>query len=131
MIVVDASAMVEALIAAAPASELFSLVATQTLAAPHLLDIEVLSALRGLERRRSLDPQEAKDAQETYFALTIHRYEIAPLAERIWSLRHNVSAYDATYIALAEAIDAPLLTCDARLSSVKTSAQIIIPESGN
>lgn len=128
MIVVDASAMVESLIAAAPAPELLSLVATQTLAAPNLLDVEVLSALRGLELRRTLDPGEAKDAQVTYFALTIQRFEIAPLAERIWSLRHNVSAYDASYIALAEAIDAPLLTCDARLGSVDTSAPLLIPE---
>lgn len=131
MIVIDASAMVEALVGATPAPELLSLVASRTLMAPQLLDIEVLSALRGLERRRTLDPGEAKDAQETYFDLTIQRYEIAPVAERIWSLRHNVSAYDASYIALAEVIGAPLLTCDARLASVNTPAQLIIPERGS
>lgn len=130
MIVIDASVIIEALIGATPAPELLTLVTTRTLMAPHLLDAEVLSALRGLERRRTLDPGEAKDTQETYFALTIQRYDIAPLAERIWSLRHNVSAYDASNIALAEAIGAPLLTCDARLSSVDTPAQLIIPGAG-
>ena len=131
MIVIDASAIIEALIGATPAPELLTLVATRTLTAPQLLDIEVLSALRGLERRRTLVPGEAKDALDTYFALTIQRYEIAPVTERIWSLRHAASAHDASYIALAEVIGAPLLTCDARLTSVNTPAQIIIPERGS
>lgn len=131
MIVIDASAMVEALVGANPGPELLSFVATRTLTAPQLLDIEVLSALRGLERHRTLVPGEAKDALDTYFALTIQRYEIAPVAERIWSLRHSASAHDASYIALAEVIGAPLLTCDARLSSVNTPALIIIPERGS
>src|SRR5699024_8069018 len=125
MIVIDASAIIEALIGATPAPELLTLVTSRSLMAPHLLDAEVLSALRGLERRRTLVPGEAKDARDTYFALTIQRYEIAPVAERIWSLRHSASAHDASYIALAEVIGAPLVTCDARLTSVNTPAQLI------
>lgn len=87
------------------------------LAAPHMLDLEVLSVLRRLVLGRELSERAASAALEVYFSLVIHRYEAAPLAARIWDLRHQDTSYDAAYIALAEALDAPLHTCDAKLDS--------------
>ncbi len=123
MIVVDASAMVEALIGAEPAEELLSALAGEV-EAPHLLDIEVLSALRGLHRSGRISDQQAEEARSNYFALTISRHEAAPLAERIWQLRHQFTAYDAAYLALAEGLDAPLLTCDSKLATSGHSANV-------
>ncbi|MGP9683512.1 type II toxin-antitoxin system VapC family toxin [Brachybacterium sp. AOP3-A1-3] len=131
MIVVDASAVVEALIGRDTPGELLDLVAREPLAAPHLLDVEVLSTLRGLTRGHRLDDELADAARRTYFALTITRYETAPLAERIWELRHRCTAYDSTYLALAEALDADLVTADAKLLAGGSAARIrIIPSSG-
>lgn len=131
MIVADASAIVEALIGRDAPEELLELLATEPLAAPHLLDVEVLSTLRGLTRGRRLDEESADAARQTYFALTITRYETAPLAERIWALRHRCTAYDSTYLALAEALDVDLVTADAKLLVGGSTAGIrVVPSSG-
>ncbi|MFC7374988.1 MULTISPECIES: type II toxin-antitoxin system VapC family toxin [unclassified Brachybacterium] len=131
MIVVDASAMIEALISADAPDELTRAVATRPLGAPHLLDIEVLSTLRGLERGRKLLPKDSDALRETHFAMSIARYDAAPLSERIWSLRHRCAAYDASYLALAEGLDAPLLACDERLRAADTPAELqIFPVAG-
>lgn len=124
MIVVDASAVVEALVGRDAPQELLELMATEPLAAPHLLDVEVLSTLRGLTRGRRLDEEVADAARQTYFALTITRYETAPLSERVWALRHRCTAYDSTYLALAEALGVDLVTADAKLLAGGSSAQI-------
>lgn len=116
MIVIDASAMVEALIGREVADELLDAL-TDGVSAPHLLDVEVLSVLRGLLLGGKLDPAAAEEARRDHFAFAINRYEVAPLADRIWHLRHRYTSYDATYLALAEALEAPLCTCDARLDS--------------
>jgi len=81
--------------------------------APHLLDVEVLQVLRRLVRRGQLSTAEALEARQALHDLRIRRFPHLPLLPRIWELRDNFTAYDATYIALAEALDAPLLTCDA------------------
>ena len=85
--------------------------------APHLLDVEVLSVLRGLLLGGKLVPAVAEEVRRDHFAFAINRYEVSPLADRIWQLRHQYTSYDAAYLALAEALDAPLYTCDAKLDS--------------
>ena len=123
MIVVDASAMVEALTGReAPVALLDALAGT--VCAPHLLDVEVLSALRGLLLGGKLAPAAAERARTDHFALTIDRYEAAPLADRIWQLRHRYTSYDAAYLALAEALDAPLYTCDEKLAGGGHTADV-------
>ena len=116
MIVLDASAMVEALIGSEVADELLDDL-TGDVYAPHLLDVEVLSVLRGLLLGGKLDPVVAEEVRRDHFAFTINRYEVSPLADRIWQLRHQYTSHDAAYLALAEALDAPLYTCDAKLDS--------------
>jgi predicted nucleic acid-binding protein len=88
----------------------------EPLAAPHLLDSEVLQALRGNVLGGELTVAEGRRAVEAFGALAITRHSTAGLHERIWALRHNLTAYDATYVALAEALDAALLTRDGPLS---------------
>ena len=116
MIVLDASAMVEALVGRAPNEELLSALSGDV-DAPHLLDVEVLSGLRGLLRGGKLNASTADQARLDHFAFTINRHETAPLADRIWQLRHQFTSYDASYLALAEALEAPLYTCDAKLAA--------------
>lgn len=116
MIVVDASAMVEALVGRDVDGSLLEALAGEV-AAPHILDLEVLSVLRGLVLGHRLRPDVAESARVDHFELLILRHDAAPLAERIWSLRHQYTSYDAAYLALAEALGAPLHTCDAKLDS--------------
>lgn len=130
MIVVDASAMVEALVGRDADAALFEALGGD-LFAPHLLDVEVLSVLRGLTLAHKLNPLDADRAREDYFALTIHRHEIAGLAERIWELRHQFTSYDASYLALAEALGSPLLTCDAKLATNGHHAEIRLIAQGS
>ncbi|WP_308379983.1 type II toxin-antitoxin system VapC family toxin [Streptomyces sp. ISL-43] len=86
-----------------------------TLAAPYLLDTEVASALLGLARGAKIDPMSLDEHFKTYEGLRLQRHETGPLLPRIRKLYANLSAYDATYVALAEALGAPLLTADARI----------------
>lgn len=108
--------MVEALVGRDVANELLEAL-TDGVSAPHLLDVEVLSVLRGLVLGGKLHPAAAEDARRDHFAFAMNRYEVAPLADRIWQLRHQYTSYDAAYLALAEALEAPLYTCDAKLDS--------------
>lgn len=114
VIIVDASAVVEALIGRDPtrSSSMASLATSprRTCSTWRSFRCCADSALVG-----KLDPQAANGARVDYFALTIHRHEVSPLAERVWALRHRHTAYDACYLALAEALQAPLYTCDHKL----------------
>ncbi|MGI8730651.1 MAG: type II toxin-antitoxin system VapC family toxin [Solirubrobacteraceae bacterium] len=117
MIVVDASAIVAALAGLPRDRQLTErLAGAGELRAPHLIDIELLHALRRLVAREELSRERAQDARADFADLLIVRHPHAPLADRIWALRENLTAYDATYVALAEALEAPLVTCDARLA---------------
>jgi predicted nucleic acid-binding protein len=123
VIVVDASAMVEALVGSTADAGLLDALSGD-IDAPHLLDVEVLSLLRGLVLAGKLDPEDAARARQDHFAFTITRHETAALAERIWQLRNQFTGHDASYLALAEALGAPLFTCDARLATRGHNAQV-------
>jgi predicted nucleic acid-binding protein len=84
--------------------------------APHLLDVEVAQVLRRLAQRKEITVPRAEQALEDLAHLLIDRHEHQSLLPRIWQLRDSLSAYDGTYVALAEALSAPLLTCDGKLA---------------
>jgi predicted nucleic acid-binding protein len=119
LIVVDASALLEVLLrtGAAPGVET-RLFGGHTLHAPHLLDLEVAQVLRRYERAGELTAQRAGEALEDLAAFRIERYPHHLFLPRVWALRQNATAYDACYLALAEALDAPLVTRDRRLAKV-------------
>ena len=85
--------------------------------APHLIDIEVAHVLRRYERAGEIESRRAQSALADLADLPMVRYPHAPLLQRIWQLRANLTGYDAAYVALAEILDVPLLTCDAKLAS--------------
>lgn len=88
----------------------------ETLHVPHLFEIEVLQVLRRHNLGGVLTPERAKVALSRLRATRLMRYPHAPFWERIWELRENLTAYDAAYVSLAETLDAPLVTTDARLA---------------
>lgn len=119
MIVVDASAILEALLrtpaAAAVEKRLFE--PSQTLHAPHLLDVEVAQVVRRYAANSEIDAGRGRMALEDLADLPLRRYPHDFLLPRVWDLRNNLTAYDAMYVALAEVLDAPLLTRDKRLAA--------------
>jgi predicted nucleic acid-binding protein len=118
VVVVDTSAVVGVLIGLPRNRRLVRrLSADGDLHAPHLLDVELLHALRRLVRTGRLSDDRAADARTDFADLTIVRYGHAVLADRVWEMRHNLSADDATFVALSEALGVPLVTCDARLAT--------------
>ncbi|MBT2472831.1 type II toxin-antitoxin system VapC family toxin [Streptomyces sp. ISL-66] len=86
-----------------------------TLAAPYLLDTEIASALLGLAHGAKIDPTSLDEHFKTYQGLRLQRHETGLLLPRVRKLYANLSAYDATYVALAETLGVPLLTADARI----------------
>lgn len=117
MIVVDTSAIIGVLAGQPQVPQLVDrLISDGDLHAPHLLDVEFQHALRRLVVARTISDERAADARTDFADLTIIRYPHVSLADRMWELRHNVTAYDAAFLALAEALDAPLVTCDGRLA---------------
>ena len=112
MIVVDASAALAALLNNGPARLALS---SDHLHAPHLVDSEVANALRRRVSTVQLKPDDAWKALDTWRRLGLTRYPVIGMLERIWLLRNNLSAYDASYVALAEQLGCALLTCDGRL----------------
>jgi predicted nucleic acid-binding protein len=118
LIVVDASVLVTALADDGPDGERTrSRLAGERLTAPHLIDMEVVSAWRRLAAAGHLEERRAAFARADLRGLPIARVSHAPLMERCWELRTNMKTYDAAYVALAELIDAPLLTADAKLAA--------------
>ena len=119
MITVDASAVLEVLLRTDRGSRIEDRLLSrgESLHAPHLLDVEVAQVLRRYAIAGDLTPGRGFEALTDLSGFPIHRYPHDALLPRIWELRHNVSAYDAAYLALAEALGAPLVTCDGRLGS--------------
>lgn len=119
MIVIDASALLEALLRTPAASivekRLFD--SRRTLHAPHLLDVEVAQVIRRYAANREIDSERGRAALADLADFPVHRYPHDFLLPRVWDLRNNLTAYDAVYVALAEALDAPLLTRDQRLAA--------------
>ncbi len=117
MIVVDASAATEAVAGSGERGvEAMRRIAEEASLAPHLLDLEVASALRGLVRRGALAAAVAHAALRQLAVLPVARCDHRPLLPRCWELRHSLTVYDAAYVALAEATGATLLTSDQRLA---------------
>ena len=118
MIVVDASALLEFLLQ----TPLGTRVETRLfrdrdeLHSPYLVDVEVTQGLRRLVRAGEVSADRAAEAIADLTDLDLHRHEHLDLLARAWKLRENVTAYDAMYVALAEALDAPIVTCDAPLA---------------
>lgn len=123
MIVIGASAMVEALIGRDVDPELRGLLAGE-LAAPHLLDVEVLSVLRGLELAGKAAPDVAEQARHDFLGLVITRYEAAPLVDQVGARRHQATSHHAWYTAVAEGLGATLCTCDARLAKAAAGVSV-------
>ncbi len=127
MIVLDASAAVEWLLQTSAGQliekRLYSV--RESLHAPHLLDIEVTQVLRRLVREGTVPGSRADEAVRDLLDLQITRYPHFVLLPRIWQLRHNLSAYDAAYVVLAEKLGAPLVTRDGRLAAAPGHAAII------
>jgi predicted nucleic acid-binding protein len=117
VIVLDASVVVELLTNGNLAESLRRDLASRgdSFIVPHLLDVEVASALRKLVAGQRVDPHRTDELLEGLATLPAERYPHTPLLGRIWELRHNFTCYDATYIALAEVTDSTLYTSDARL----------------
>ncbi|ORV97481.1 type II toxin-antitoxin system VapC family toxin [Mycobacterium kyorinense] len=117
MIVVDSAALVDALTVVEGSEELRADLAGEDLHAPTLLDFEVVSALRGLTVGGQISAARARDALTDFDALPIRRWpSSAAFRLRAFALRDNLTAYDAAYVALAEALECPILTRDTRLS---------------
>ena len=119
MIVLDASAVVDWLLLTPEGQQIdrriFS--SSESLHAPHLLDIEVAQVMRRLTRDRVISAQRAGEAMQDLLDARIARYPHTLVLPRVWELRYNLSAYDAAYVALAETLNAQLITRDSRLAS--------------
>jgi predicted nucleic acid-binding protein len=118
VIVLDASALVELLLGTGPGRAVAARIADPeiSLHVPHVADVEVAQTLRRFVREGEVDAASAGQALGALQSLDLERHSHEPLLERVWKLRDNLTAYDAVYVALAEAMDAPLLTCDRRLA---------------
>jgi predicted nucleic acid-binding protein len=117
MIVLDASVVVELLRNGPLADSIRNELAgcDESFLVPHLLDVEVITAIRRLVAGQRMDPQHTEQVLAGLVALPAERCAHTPLLGRIWELRQNFTAYDAAYIALAEATSATLYTCDEKL----------------
>jgi predicted nucleic acid-binding protein len=112
VIVIDASAALSALLSDGPARRAL---ASEQLHAPHLIDAEVASGLRRVVAAGKLQSHAGWTALDTWRRLGMTRYPLVGLLGRVWQLRDNLSAYDASYVALAELLNCSLLTADSRI----------------
>ena len=117
--VLDASGAVELLLNTAAGKRLAARLAdeTETVHVPHLIDVEIAQILRRFVLRGALDERSGALAIRRWRSLDVERYPHEPFLDRVWRLRTNVSAYDAVYVALAEALSTVLVTGDRRLAA--------------
>lgn len=117
IVVVDASAVVAALVDAGPVGRWAeSAVFSEALAAPHLMPVEAANILRRAALHREISADVASLAHDDLGALRVELFPYEPFAARVWELRANATAYDAWYVALAEQLEAPLVTLDRALA---------------
>ena len=118
MIVLDASAAIELVLSTTTGRHVSDRIADEreVIHVPHLIDVELIHVIRRFVLRQVIDAARGEMAIRLWRMLDVQRYEHEPFAMRIWQLRDNFSAYDATYVALAEALSAPLITADQRLA---------------
>jgi predicted nucleic acid-binding protein len=116
MIVVDSSLAIELFLPTSLGERIADSVFDEERHVPHLIDVEFVSALRRLTRFGGLAGNAAQRALDNFRDWTLERHDHGNLLPRIWQLRDSISSYDAVYVALAESLGAPLLTCDAKLS---------------
>jgi predicted nucleic acid-binding protein len=119
VIVLDASAAIDWLLGTSAGQQIESRIYSrgESLHAPHLLDLEVAQVLRRLVREVAVSAQRADEALQDLLNLRVTRYPHFVFLPHIWRLRHNLSAYDAAYVALTKQLGATLITRDARLAS--------------
>ena len=119
MIVLDTSAAIDWLLQTPAGKRIEQRIYAHqdTLHSVHLIDVEFVQVLRRLVREGAVSPKRAEEAIEDMATLRITRYAPVLLVQRIWRLRQNMSAYDAAYVALAEKLQAPLITRDQRIAS--------------
>lgn len=119
MIVVDSSAIIEVLLRIYVGEKIESRILSpfENLCAPHLINLEVAQVLRRYCASGDMTSERALDASVDFKDMPITRYPHDIFLQRIWELRANITAYDAIYVALAEALPAPLLTCDKRFAN--------------
>ena len=128
--VIDASAVLEAFLGTGPNATPIRYriqAPNETVHAPHLLDVEVLHALRRLVLRGEVSPARCEQARADFADFRCYRYSHTSFLDRIWELRNNFTAYDAAYVALAETLNAPLVTTDARLArapGIRTAVEV-------
>jgi len=116
VIVLDASAVIELLLRTPTGDAIVRRIDGETLAAPHLLDVEVAQVMRRYQRAGAVTASRARQLLVDLVDLDATRFAHDVLIARVWQLRVNLTAYDAVYVALAEALGAALLTCDGRLA---------------
>jgi predicted nucleic acid-binding protein len=132
VLVVDASVLAVALADDGPDGDLArARLRDDELAAPELIDLEIVSVLRRQHSGGALDARRAQLALDDLEDLPMHRASHRPLVRRCWELRENMTPYDAAYVALAEALDAALVTADARLAhapGLNCAVEVVPPE---
>jgi predicted nucleic acid-binding protein len=128
-VVVDSSVLVAALLDSGPhGAWAEKVLARGSLCTPQLARVEATNIFRRLERAKLVTTPEANAAQDDLMLLEMELFSFEPFAERIWELRHNMTSYDAWYVALAEALKLPLATLDEPLSrSKKVTCEFLTP----
>lgn len=118
MKVLDASALLELVVGTAAGLAVADLLddPDDGVHVPHVADVEVASALRRLVAEGVVSETIARESLDDFQSLDLQRHAHEPMLDRIWEMRKNLSAYDAAYVALAEVLDAELITCDRRLA---------------
>ena len=126
--VIDASVVIAALVDHGDSGHWAeAIILRDNLAAPELMLIEASNVLRRLESNGAIGNHEAESAAQQLLNLDILLYPFKPLAEVVWSFRNNITSYDATYVALANSLAAPLATLDLRLASQTDFCEFLTP----
>lgn len=124
-VVIDASVVVDLVRSGPAARRIVDRIAGHALVAPHLIDQEVMHAIRRRTLAGQITADAARSALDRFARLSIHRLATGPVLTRAWELRNQATAYDAAYLALAEALGVPLVTLDARLARTHGSAAVV------